>query len=389
MAEENKKEDNKEESLGRLDYSIRSMDSDLKKEASKTETFDIQSPPEEQKVPEKKEEELNEELEKPKDVPENPFLSELKTQPQPEGKKASVEKPKEEPKIQKDPPREEEVKEKFSPISKIDSKKSTLGEIEKTDLKKDSAWGADPKNKPATNKGLILILVLTSAMAIGAGFYYFYWMNNSTPPVEPAPVEPEIVPDPEPEPEPEPESLLPEVLANSKNLAITTDSLENMFLAEKEALAENQNNYYQIKNTESEGLSSSDLVSALQIQLPQEVQAGLNENWLFLQSQNDTLKLGLVFEIKDEAVNETTNFLKNNEYRLPELMKNLFIDELFVLDEQSAVFSDSGLASGVRYYNFIEGDNTKSLDWGIIDKKYLFFATSRKTTLNLVEDLKK
>ena len=135
-------------------------------------------------------------------------------------------------------------------------------------------------------------------------------------------------------------------------------------------------------------MSSSELLSLLKIQFPEEVLNELKEAWIFLYPLEDSLKMNLVFKTtKNQAVIKT--FLNNNEYHLPELLKPLFIDESFVLKAEPITFLESKDLKGIRYYNFVEGVFSKAIDWGIINNNYLILATSKETTLKIIEDLKK
>jgi hypothetical protein len=124
----------------------------------------------------------------------------------------------------------------------------------------------------------------------------------------------------------------------------------------------------------------------LEIQLPEEISNNLNDYRLVFYNQNDLLKMGLVFEV-DNSDTVKNSFL-NNEYRLPEIFKPLFVDEVFALQDEVITFNDSvDLDGKVRFYNFVEGINDKSIDWGIIENKFLIITTSKDSAGDLINDL--
>jgi hypothetical protein len=124
----------------------------------------------------------------------------------------------------------------------------------------------------------------------------------------------------------------------------------------------------------------------LEIQLPEEISNNLNDYRLVFYNQNDLLKMGLVFEV-DNSDTVKNSFL-NNEYRLPEIFKPLFVDEVFALQDKVITFNDSvDLDGKVRFYNFVEGINDKSIDWGIIENKFLIITTSKDSASDLINDL--
>ena len=134
-------------------------------------------------------------------------------------------------------------------------------------------------------------------------------------------------------------------------------------------------------------VSSPELLSLLELQFPEEIQTELTSNWMFLYPQEDTLKLSLIFKIREDS-SAVSDFLKNNEYRLPALLKPLFVDETFVLQEEQVVFRDSGEVEGIRHYNFVENLSDKAIDWGILEDTYLILSTSKEVVSKLITDLK-
>ena len=79
--------------------------------------------------------------------------------------------------------------------------------------------------------------------------------------------------------------------------------------------------------------------------------------------------------------------MKNNEYRLPEMLKPLFIDEAFVSQDSQIEFKNSKDLENVRYYNLTKGFDNRAIDWGIIDDKYLVITTSKSSMENILNDL--
>jgi hypothetical protein len=124
----------------------------------------------------------------------------------------------------------------------------------------------------------------------------------------------------------------------------------------------------------------------LEIQFPEEILTELGNSWVFLNLQEDVLKMSLIMEIEKNPL-PITSFINNNEYRFPELIKPLFIDESFVLQDEQITFQDSEVAKNIRYYNFANSANDKAVDWGIINEKYLILSTSKEAAIKLTEDL--
>jgi hypothetical protein len=368
MQEENKKQNqNEENSLNsnpskKIGYTIQTMDFDLKNKTPKSNFLDLQSKDEESKIKkESKEDKIVPQKKEKVTENFNPFLNEIRpTQnnsteiPKPENKKP---KPKELEKntvIKKNipiPPNK--------PIEKLPEKKSF--------------W----KNY------LLIFLFSISIITLGSGVYYFYFKKASSETekkvaTQPPKKETTVIEKTE-------TNSIAEKIKDTELVNLDNNDLSSIIEKNKNDLSAFESQYYKITQN-SEALTISDFLSFLEIQLPEEISNNLNDYRLVFYNQNDLLKMGLVFEV-DNSDTVKNSFL-NNEYRLPEIFKPLFVDEVFALQDEVITFNDSvDLDGKVRFYNFVEGINDKSIDWGIIENKFLIITTSKDSAGDLINDL--
>ncbi len=345
MQKENKnQEDNtssKDRTFDKIDYTIQTMNSDLKKKDPKEKSLELK----EKKI----KEEPKKKPEKPeKPTPEknfNPFLDDL--QP--------IEKFKSEP----------EKPENLSLLSSKDKNIPKLKSLEK-----------NSRDKKSGNFLLIFLFIL-SLITAGAGIYYYYSHLNSktesslpkTKPEEKTPTQLTSTPP----------KLLDRESLNVKDFQTLVETITN----KSKNLPLSTTEYYQVKD-----LNSSETLSLLNIELPEEVLNNLDKNWIMAYRQKDVLKINLVLEITKDA-NKIEEILLNNEYKLPLSLQSLFIQENFVLRAGTTEFKNSKVLDNIRYFNLVEGFNDKAIDWGIIDDKYLIITTSKETARAVINDLKK
>ncbi len=386
MPNENKKTDvSKDNAPEKIDYTLETMESDLKNEVNSTSSFDFSQ--KENLSSETKEAKGKEELKKetvPKKKAFSPFLKDI-NKPTPTNFYVGPLEKKEKSEIQ---PQEEKLTIKLKP----ESTKKTIPEFKnkiapnipspviKLPPKKQPLLKNSIKKTSSINNPLLMSLLFVSLIAVCAGIYYFYFINK-----KPSVVEPPTKNQPLPEPN---IKTIPEKLKNSQLLQFNSEkkALTLLLTDQKTTLEANSGFYYKIENNNST-LLSSELLSSLEIQFPEEVLSTLDSAWIFLYSQEDILKMNLILEIKGSST-VISDFLTNNEYRLPEILKPLFIDESFVLNNKSIAFEDSRIVENIRYYNFTKGIFNKAIDWGITSDNYLILSTSRETALKITEDLK-
>ena len=410
MQNKNKEEnENKENTKKSISYDIKTMESDLKKEGSKRSSFEFSvGNPVEKQEPERKKEPITPEEKPEEKVNFNPFLSDLKPDPSNPlsnpnyDKKSKQSHPsaqnnhEKENSLQQTPDKkmdsQNHSKEKIPSPPKKDNPSSSLNDkfkkpIVKTDIspinnsnKKILEKEAPKKN--SLNSILLISLVLILFISIGSGVYYFYFFNQADPvsetPFSNNPIE---------TPSNYAEKQIPEKLKDSKLISINSNenfSLVSELKKEKETLPM-LGQYYKI-NENSNIISSGKALALLNIQLSEVLLNELNNSWVYLKKNPENiLKMGLIFEIKDSE--KTREFLLNNEPTLPQSLKPMFIDEVFVLQDDEIIFQDSQELPDVRYYNLVEGFDEKAIDWKILENKYLLLATSKETMRNLISDL--
>lgn len=363
MSNENK---NDATSTKKVSYSIKTMDSDLKNEGFSASSLDltkdsISNIPTPQ-APEKLKEssELTEKIE-PKKSFSNPFLKDL---PLDSSKVYNS------PQINNAPTSSKNAFKMNPPVTPV-AKKPTSQNTKELD-----------EENTSTNGKLLFILFFVSLITVGAGIYYFYFIRpNSQQNVieEQLETTTPITTDTK--------LKLPAVLTEAKTINFTpSDTLFSLLLKEKALLQPKSSLYYQIKKDGVE-LSPSELLSALDIQFAEEALVEIEKSWVSLYIQDNLLRTSLIFQVKNDSL-EISNFLTNNEYRLPELLKPLFIDEALVLQkEKQILFKNSGILKNIRYYNLVENDNSKSIDWGITENNFLILTTSMENAKKLSEDL--
>lgn len=384
MQKENKNEEEtvspEEKTFDKIDYTIQTMDSDLKRKSPKENSLEL-SVLKEKKVQKEEKKEIpikktEEKIQPKKNF--NPFLDDL--QP--------IEKFEPEPQKPESGKNSELIKKDENAIPS--SQKNELGLKDKAPVVSESFEKNTPpvveKNlKVKKNNGFLLIFLFTlSLVTVGSGFYYYYFHLNPSKPEEIT--QEKLVEEQPVVEEPIPEQIFSEKLQTSQALVLEENSsLTALVKNQKENLSLSVNEYYQIKQV-SKNLNSSEILSLLDIKLPEEALDNLGEAWIMAYNQEDVLKMNLILEINQDS-EKISEVLTNNEYRLPQLLKPLFIDEDFVLQDEEIVFKDSVVLNGIRYYNLVEGFGDKAIDWGIVDDKYLIFATSKKTADILTGEL--
>ncbi len=354
MQKENEKQEETSEDLvspKKINYTIQTMDFDLKNKNPKIDSLEMKgSEKYEDKIDLKKKVVLEEKKETPQKF--NPFLEEIKP---------SENTP---PEVPPKPNNENVIKRQEPELPK-----PVIKPLEKL-----------PREKSFSNNYLWIFLFVLSLVTTVSGIYYFYFKNPSIkePPTTKVPeiiIEPEIAK----------EDLISEKIKDTNLLDITNNDLASLIAKNKTELSQSVIKYYKTSQ-DLKDLTPSDFLSFLEIQLPENILKNLQDHRLFFYNQKDVLKMGLLFEINKADEIETE--IKNNEYRLPELLKPLFVDEIFALQDDIINFKDSEVLTGVRYYNFLEGFDNKSIDWGIVENKFLIITTSKESAGVVIDNLK-
>ncbi len=359
MPTENKKTTLSENSPKKIDYVMQTMETDLKNEKPKNSSFDFsQKTTPKPKIDETK---IIKKTKEPKKVirgkeSSNPFLENI-------GKPTPTN-------VFTGTPKEKENK----PLNVSSFKNKSITPI----VPDISNPKKSPKKTTSIDSKLLLVLLLVSLIAIGASIYYLYFIKKPT-------VEGPSLITPEPTTSME---KIPEKLKNSETLSFNPKetSLVTLLLGKKALISNSLGTYYQIKQADTI-LNSSELLNLLEIQLPKEISNELNQAWVFIYPLEDTLKMSLVLKTTENQELIKT-FFNKNESRLPELLKPLFIDESFILKDELIIFAKSKDLKNIRYYNFVEADFSKAIDWGITDNNYLILTTSKETALKITKDLR-
>lgn len=366
--EEINKEKNKDFSL-EIPYTIRTMDSDLKKEDSKMSSFKINERSEKEGEEEKKKkiEEKEKEIEKkpplqPKSQKDfNPFLDDLAPNPH-------------------NPISQTQSETKSSPnLPPLKSDKTPSNQIPPKTIKKNNPGALEKaKEENKSNSFTLVMLLVVSLITIGSGFYYFFYLKKD--------LSNQVITT---------EEENHSTDDQSKDKLVESSSIESSILAlnnEEELLDKlkaktneiTQSSNFKIEEN-NQIVNPEDLLSKLNVNLPQELLSEINKTWINLNKEKEALKLGLVFEINNSQ--KVESILLGSEPFLPEMLSSLFIDEAFVLQEENISFRDSDELEGVRYYNLVKGFNDKAIDWKIQNNKYLLITTSQETMADLISKL--
>jgi len=392
MQNKNKNLENDNISLKKqVSYSIKTMDSDLKKEGSRTGSFDLSNTPTEKDIKTKKEvlpqaiQPLNKRIKKSNF---NPFLDDIKTDLEnPLSSSNSSKKSKAFTENNQKETTDNSIKD--SSLNTTEKFKKPIAKTEITDsnyLKNRSNKSLE-KNQEKSSFSFFLILFLISLflVSVGSGVYYFYFFNQENPPENPiANVENNNSNEEKPVKN---KTEIPIKLKNSQEIIFNlkeNTNLKTELTNKKDALTE-LDQCYMITNSQKV-LSSIELLTLLDIQFSEIFLNELNKNWLCLsKNQENILKMSLIFELNNPEI--TKNYLLNNEYRLLQILEPMFIDEVFVLEDEEVFFKDSQTLNNVRYYNLIEGFDNKAIDWKILNNQYLLITTSEASMKNLISYL--
>jgi hypothetical protein len=361
---ENQDKKTQEEDSLKIPYSIRTMDSDLKKEDLKTGSFDLRK-----KEQDNSKKDLPIQIEKREEKKENqteksPFLENLNSRPQNQpvknGPEHLPEKNKEEIKI----------KEKAQKNKSLVPNNLNKIKLEKTTEK-----------KVFSNNLILILLLVISLITISSGLYYFFYLNKQSPLPVPENINNTTV---------ETENELTEEkneenfnLINFSTLELKEDGDLINLLRNKKDQINTSLNFEIVENNQK--INTESILNQLGFSLPQELLEQVNGTWLNLNKEDSALKLGLVFKINDAE--KVASILLNNEPSLPEMLSPLFVDEVFILQDEEISFANSQELAGVRYYNLVKGFNNKAIDWKIQNNEHLLITTSQKTMEDLIYNL--
>lgn len=251
----------------------------------------------------------------------------------------------------------------------------------------------EPKEKNSSTLIIILSIILLLCL-LGGSFYYFQYVSkNKTSLTETKNKEiptqtVTLTPTPE-----EPKIIHP-FLTQTEELILINETLVEKIVFLKQAIIDNpalkesllKGVFYQIKKND-QLLSAEELLQAFDVSFPIETASSLKEGWLFIYlDENSVLKTGLIFETLPEKYNNS--LILNMEGDLPLSLKNLFIEEETTIQVNPITFQTNAQESRLRYFNFIENDATKTIDWAKIGN-YLFFTTSKNSAFKIISILEK
>lgn len=242
-----------------------------------------------------------------------------------------------------------------------------------------------------------LIIVLTTILILcllGGGFYYFqYFFKNKNTTIEgnsnPT-IQPSIIPTQTPE---KPKTIHP-FLDQTEELILTNETPTEKITFLKQALIGNpalkeslsNGFFYQIKKND-QYLSAEEILQAFDISFPIETTSSFKEGWVFVYlDENSILKMGLIFETLPEKYNNS--LILNMENDLPLSLKNIFIEEDTTIQVNPIIFQTNPKENRLRYFNFVENNDTKTIDWAKINN-YLFFTTSKDSAFKIISILEK
>lgn len=374
---EDKQVTSEKENKIEIPYSIKTMDSDLKNEKSDSGSFVFSEEKERKEDLEKEKKEIKPQ---PKPKPQenfNPFLENITPTADDQFNQPKLDD------FNSNNLAKEKINQNQKPIVPMPNpsdKTDSIPPIKPVPIptvpKKNSLEKASEK-KVFFNSTLLIFLIVISMIVISSGSYYYFYFNkedisDETTVITPATKETQD----EPEKESLPSDLFETLILDS------TDELSTEIINRKETITFSTNLKVE-KN--SEEMKTSEILTQLNLSLPQEFLDEIKNTWINLNKENDTLKLGIIFNLKNsEKIN---TFMLEKEPQLPEMFKPLFIDEIFVLQDDKIVFQDSLGLKGVRYYNLVKGFDEKAVDWKILNNKYLLITTSMKTMGDLINDL--
>lgn len=251
-----------------------------------------------------------------------------------------------------------------------------------------------PKKKNSSALIIILSIILFLCLS-GSVFYYFQYFsknktsNKITSIKEEIPTQ-SIAPTTTPK---EPQTIHP-FLDQTEELILANETLIEKIVFLKQAMIDNpalkesllKGVFYQIKKN-NQLLSPEEILQAFDISFPIETASSFKDSWLFIYlDENSILKTGLIFEILSEKYNNS--LVLNIENELPLSLKNLFVEEDTLIQANPIVFQTNDQENRLRYFNFIENNDTRTIDWAKIDN-YLFFTTSKKSAFKIISILEK
>lgn len=238
--------------------------------------------------------------------------------------------------------------------------------------------------KPEKSKLLpiLLVIILLACLAGGAFYYFSYFSNKKSPQENLSAPSTTNLPTQSPVSPPPFAGQVEELSLSDENLNEKIASLKQLSI-DNPALKEKLSGgiFYQIKK-DDKLLTAQELLQALDISLPIETASTFQQGWLFvLLTPQNIVKLGLVFDLSDSQFANSS--ILNIEKDLPLLLKNLFFEEDSSVQETTIVFQNSQLDARLRFFNFSQGDSSRTIDWAKIGD-YLFFTTSKNTAFQII-----
>jgi len=262
--------------------------------------------------------------------------------------------------------------------------------------------------KSNINKPLLAIALVLILLTVGSGYYYYKYSINGRAGDEipfisdnsiPNPLD-NILPDKKTDNQPAGPSPLLENAENQQfNKEDMVASLKTYISETKENPRQNvglRNGFFIKPQDEGKSpMTAVSLLDSLNIDL-QEIHPYLDQDaYLFMLRNRKKIstepivaKVSLLLKLKDDiSEDQVVETIKSIEPVLPTELQVLFLDEEKPPVPQNiifkSVFTKSKIGPQIRYFNFVDADTTKSIEWGILTingRKYLSFSTSKHST---------
>ncbi len=244
--------------------------------------------------------------------------------------------------------------------------------------------------------------VLVVFLTLGAGAYYYFFMYQTGMGVDSDLTQ--ETPEPSDELEQEESMEEPDItkglkLSEPLSLRITDpsnfeDDLSN-FIDNQEAAGADLTEGIFIKVIPGgDQKASTQLMSGLNLELGNLINSLGSDAWIFVSedSLGRSLNVNLIFSLAAGVTSQDVSAkVKALESQLPREMQSLFIFQGVPPTVPSRVaFQESHLSSGIRFFNYIQGDPTTSVDWGTVSyqgEDLLFFSTSKTSTSMILDKI--
>ncbi|MFO7806946.1 MAG: hypothetical protein R6V40_00800 [Candidatus Moraniibacteriota bacterium] len=368
-------QENQSNQGGNINYKIRSMESDLNnldykegvyKKGEKEEEEDNKLQRQEGAKEKPKEKELKKEESEDFTEEENPFLEDIQ---------------KEEKSIFSDS-NEKDKQQKHSPSPKktTPSKPPQNKTLQKGTVNK------------KFNYTLLIFIMAASVAVAGSGAYYYFFLLDSQEKQERQPKEVnrneevnEEVNEEEEEEEVTQEKDLFSQELSEPDFVIEKENEDNLIqqIEKRLAVSENNNGKLYTFKKDDDFMNGEEVTEGLNITINNSITNNLEKSWI-MTNEND---FSLIFKINEDARNSLKPQVKEIESSLPEEMESLYsiFGKNLSTTKEEISFKTSTINENMRYFNFDEDSAETSLDWGIVEKHYLVFSTSKDMTEYITE----